>query len=671
MFRELDFPACRRLRRSSRGAQISFPIAFGLAVLAAAVLLTNHASLRPQVGAAPSDAPATSSLRLTAGFSDPGGQTDRSTGVEQDRAALLALYQSANGKGWTNDSNWLSEQPLGNWYGVSVGADGRVERLQLVQNGLSGQIPDEIGSLSRLNFLNLSVNALGGEIPPSLGDLADLDTLGLSNNQLGGPIPAELGLLKNLRVLGLASNQLTGPIPDELGNLARLEHLILTDNRLTGRIPSSIGNLSRLAHLVLHVNQLSGSIPATLGDLSRLQSLHLNNNSLSGQIPTQLGKLVRLKRIYASGNRLSGCLPQRLSRVGQGDAGQLQLQVCPFGLLDLDASPGMLEPEFSGLHQQYILRVAIDTGSITLVPHADSGTVGFRTSDMQPVPDADQRMLGHQIQLSGQETLVNIRANSVGGKEALYSLNVVRGLPWRLTVTDNLYVQAPGNEDLKHNIPDLEVVIGAQVLRADFLSHFNETGKIERWGYPTSEVLVLEPDTLTQFYQRGVVDFHNVGAGWVVERRLAWDYVGGGRGGSQDQGVEDGVLNPNEGTLVGPWGHKVSNFAIDGTEVGFADFYDRLGGTAAFGFPKTDARVDDGGAGTLQIPGATLGFIRQYFQASVLEFHPYDAAAPVKLTLLGDTLRGLLVKGWEGESGFARAEEVFRQTSYVPPVVGV
>ena len=31
--------------------------------------------------------------------------------------------------------------------------------------------------------------------------------------------------------------------------------------------------------------------------------------------------------------------------------------------------------------------------------------------------------------------------------------------------------------------------------------------------------------------------------------------------------------------------------------------------------------------------------IRQYFQAAVLEFHPESSVAPVKLRLLGDTLR--------------------------------
>ena len=654
------------LCRFPPGARIPISYTFVLVALAVLALFANPGSVRAQDPAAQANFPGSSLQRFATGLPDPGRHAVRGAGVDQDRAALTALYRSAGGAGWVNNSNWLTDKPLSTWYGVSVGSDGRVEKLQLVQNGLSGTIPSQIGDLNRLDFLNLSVNSLYGPVPQSLGNLTELDTLGLSSNRLEGSIPSALGRLRNLRVLGLGTNRLSGTIPDELGDSTRLEHLILTNNRLTGPIPSSFGNLARLAHLVLHANQLSGSIPASLGDLARLESLHLNDNSLSGQIPTQLGKLTRLQRVYVAGNRLSGCLPRQLSRVGEGDTGQLRLAICPFGLSDLDVNPGTLEPAFSGLHHEYTLNVAIDADSITLSPHADSGTVEFRTPDSQSVPDADQLVPGYQIQLTGRETPIVVRASSAsGGEEALYKLNLVRGLTWQIKVADNLYVQAPGNEDLMHNVPDLEVVFGDQVLRADFLAHFRETGEIERWGYPISEVLILEANTLTQFYQRGVVDFHNVGAGWVVERRLAWDYVGGGRGGSQDQGVEEDVLNPNEGAVVGPWGHKVSNFAIDGTEVGFAGFYQRLGGIAAFGFPKTDARVDVTSPGRVRDPSTTPGFIRQYFQAAVLEFHPNDVA-PIKLSLLGDTLRNRLVPNHSALAAFARASAIAPGTEYVP-----
>lgn len=236
-------------------------------------------------------------------------------------------------------------------------------------------------------------------------------------------------------------------------------------------------------------------------------------------------------------------------------------------------------------------------------------------------------------------------------------------------VIDNQYEVAPGNPDLRHNIPDLSVNIDGRTVIAGFLSHYRNTGDRARWGYPTSEVLVLEDGALTQFYQRGVVDFHDVGSGWVVERRLAWDYVGGGLGGSADQGYEQGPFNPNPGTLLGPWGNRVSNLSIEGTNVGFADYFERLGGVNAFGVPKTEARTDIVSAGRLLGPEQTPGFIRQYFQAAIFEYHPNVPSDPVQLALLGDTLRDLLVRDHTRERAFAAAGRLIEDARYVPPVI--
>ena len=237
----------------------------------------------------------------------------------------------------------------------------------------------------------------------------------------------------------------------------------------------------------------------------------------------------------------------------------------------------------------------------------------------------------------------------------------VRGAP--------IYLEEENNADLKHNIPNLDVVINNRVVEANFANFYEQTGKLERWGWPTSEVLVLEDGTLTQFFQRGVIDFHDVGSGWVLERRLTWDYVGGDAS-DNDQGVEPRVTNPNAGRLLGPWGHKVSNVSIEGVNVGFADFFERLGGVSAFGLPKTDARVDIGVVGRLHAPGTTFGFTRQYFQAAVFEYHPGDVNQPVKLTLLGDILRNQLVPRHERESGFDAAFPLDAGQRYNAPRVG-
>lgn len=243
------------------------------------------------------------------------------------------------------------------------------------------------------------------------------------------------------------------------------------------------------------------------------------------------------------------------------------------------------------------------------------------------------------------------------------------------TVTDNLFMADEVNTSLRHNIPNLEVFAGGQQRNADFKSHFENTGGIERWGLPISEVFEEEQGVLTQYYQRGAVDFHirqDLGGSWVLERRLTWDYMGGGLGGSIDMGVEQHITNPHEGVVVGPWGHKISNFDITGKRTGFRDFFDRLGGVQSFGLPKTDAREDTGAPGMLLAQGATPGIVRQYFQAAVFEHFPDNQPQyRVQLTLLGDFLRDLAYPNnrWASLTPFLAAAEL--QTGGLMTLVAV
>ena len=115
-----------------------------------------------------------------------------------DRAALVALYHATDGPNWANNGNWLSDRPLGEWYGVTTDGSGRVVGLDLKYNRVSGQIPAELGNLTDLQSLRLVGNQLSGRIPEELGTLSNLRGLELGTNQLTGQIPAELASLNNL-----------------------------------------------------------------------------------------------------------------------------------------------------------------------------------------------------------------------------------------------------------------------------------------------------------------------------------------------------------------------------------------------------------------------------------------------------------------------------------------
>ena len=221
----------------------------------------------------------------------------------------MALYNATDGPNWADTTNWLSDAPLSEWYGVRT------------------------DSMGRVTGLNLRENDLIGEIPPELGNLFNLTYLGLSGNRLIGEIPSEMGELSNLQVLGLNENDLSGPIPSELGNLSNLTYLGLFSNRLSGEIPSELGNLSKLTHLVLTSNQLSGEVPPELGRLSNLEELWLNHNRFSGEIPLELANLSLLHIIRISGgNEWKGCIPLFVLSVRLEDGEDSGIPFCTYAV---------------------------------------------------------------------------------------------------------------------------------------------------------------------------------------------------------------------------------------------------------------------------------------------------------------------------------------------------
>ena len=294
--------------------------------------------------------------RITAMAGDASGVSEI-TVENPDRAALVALYEATDGPNWTDNTNWLSDAPLGEWYGVDTDAAGRVVELDLsgwhdggevIGGGLQGYIPRELGNLSNLERLSLWLNGLTGTIPPELGKLANLKVLRLGNNRLTGVIPPELGRLANLERLDLSDNALTGAIPSELANLTELRDLDLQKNELEGQILPQMASLVRLQRLKLDSNGLTGPIPPWLADFTGLTELVLRNNDFTGPIPPELGSLGELGMLLLGHNNLTGPIPPDLGNLHE------------LWWLELHANnlTGSIPPELGNLARLEILQLA-------------------------------------------------------------------------------------------------------------------------------------------------------------------------------------------------------------------------------------------------------------------------------------------------------------------------
>ena len=190
----------------------------------------------------------------------------------------------------------------------------------------------ECYNIEETTFLQLSWNGLTGEIPPEIGNLTNLTKLWLYSNELTGEIPPEIGNLTNLIEFYLWENQLTGEIPPEIGNLINLDGIDLHSNQFAGEIPSTVGNLTNLTYLNFSNNELTGSIPPEIWDMINLTYLRLNDNLLTGEIPESICDIyLNLSYFSISNNQLCppypSCIEEYVGYQDTSNCGQNNIEI--------------------------------------------------------------------------------------------------------------------------------------------------------------------------------------------------------------------------------------------------------------------------------------------------------------------------------------------------------
>ncbi|CDP16279.1 unnamed protein product [Coffea canephora] len=124
--------------------------------------------------------------------------------------------------------------------------------LRFHSNCFHSTIPLQLCQLNSLKVLILSKNNLSGSIPHCRElkysrSLQFLKTIELSENSIPGQIPEEIMKLIGLQNLNLSGNCLQGRIHDRIGNLKQIESLDLSRNKLSGPIPPCLSTLNSLS----------------------------------------------------------------------------------------------------------------------------------------------------------------------------------------------------------------------------------------------------------------------------------------------------------------------------------------------------------------------------------------------------------------------------------------
>lgn len=187
-----------------------------------------------------------------------------------DRQALIALYNATNGEAWNRKENWNTDAPLSQWEGVEVdtlyGAE-RVTQLTLDENNLEGPLPDAFFNLPYLEVLHLEFNKFTEALPEAIGNLTNLRELYLQASNLIGELPKGLAKLEKVEVIYLQGNNLVGSVPAEYATLM---------DRMPSTYLMGEENLIRGTSLVLRANGLSGKLPDAITQHPRWDEFWLN-----------------------------------------------------------------------------------------------------------------------------------------------------------------------------------------------------------------------------------------------------------------------------------------------------------------------------------------------------------------------------------------------------------
>ncbi|KAK9116170.1 hypothetical protein Sjap_015117 [Stephania japonica] len=262
------------------------------------------------------------------------GKTSRSLGNLCNMKELLLSDNSITGV-----TEFLDE--------LSKCRNSSLERLNLMENQITGILPSSIGNLKNLKSLIVLNNHINGTIPRGIRELSQLIYLDLSSNFFEGAVSeshftnlAKLEILylsstskkslilqvssnwnaafTNLGILDLSNWQVGPFFPSWLRAQENIYTVTLRNTGISDNLPEWFGELSKIHALDLSFNQIIGGLPSFLPQLPNMRTLFLGGNMLSGSIPSNIGRLMpNLVQLDLSMNLINGRIPLSISELTQ------------------------------------------------------------------------------------------------------------------------------------------------------------------------------------------------------------------------------------------------------------------------------------------------------------------------------------------------------------------
>ncbi len=262
------------------------------------------------------------------------------TALLEERAALIALYNATDGAHWLNNTNWCSDEPLSEWYGISTDPETkRVIGLDLSFNGLNGALPAELANLQKLRALhleetvgfitnldpvfdlqNLEELSFGIGLQWDINALDETDEQHIQSHMMA--VPSAIGKLKNLKRLFVSG--INADLPEELFGLDKLVTLSLGSFNTGRPLQVGFGKLTNLQALTISslyedkvagVIPVNGTLPEDIFDLEKLEYLMILDTNIEGELSPRIGDFKNLIFLNLYGNQFSGSLPPELTHL--------------------------------------------------------------------------------------------------------------------------------------------------------------------------------------------------------------------------------------------------------------------------------------------------------------------------------------------------------------------